>query len=48
MKEKHATERERRRNERLEKNAQNQLKRGLGEDEAMDAAVRQSIALHGA
>ena len=48
MREQHETERERRRNERVEKDAQNRLKRAFREDEALDAAVRQSIDLHGA
>ena len=48
MRKKHETEREERRNERLEKNAQDHMKRASAEDESVDAAVRRSISLHGA
>jgi len=48
MRKRHETECDKRRNERLEKNAQDRSKRASAEDASLDAAVRRSIRLHGA
>jgi len=48
MRKKRQPESDKCRSERLEKSAQNRKNEASAEDEALDAAVRQSIKLHGA
>jgi len=47
MRKKRRPESDNRRSERLEKKAQDRKDQAFAEDEALDAAVRQSITFHG-
>jgi hypothetical protein len=48
MRKKREPESDEHRSQRLAKNARDQIKHSSTEDEALDAAVRRSIELHGA